>query len=148
MAIIRRRAVIGVRWCVLAVPILLEACAAKPPPQPPVVRTPVFAADMTGGARQCTVSKPVLKDAQEVAATMQVGNDGGWCAIHVARDGKPYAAGLLTTPAAHGTVFIHPVGDDTRIDYTPERGFFGPDAFTVRLIPGNPALHVTVTVTR
>ena len=143
----RRRAVIGARWCVLAVPFLLQACAEKPP-APHVAGTPVFAADMTGGAKQCSASNPVLKDGQTVAATMQLGNDGGWCAIQVARDGKPYAAGLLIARAAHGVVFIHPVGDDTRIDYTPARGFAGPDAFTVKLIPGDPSLHVTVTVVR
>lgn len=79
---------------------------------------------------------------------MQVGNDGGWCAIHVQQDGKPYKAGLLTQTAEHGTVFIHPVGDDTRIDYTPAPGYVGRDNFVVQLIPGNPTIRVTVTVTR
>jgi hypothetical protein len=144
----RRRAIIGARCCVLVVvPFLLQACAEKPA-APRASGTPVFAADVTGGAKQCTVSKPVLKDGQDATATMQVGNDGGWCGISVARDGKSYAAGLLTVPAAHGRVFIHPVGDATRIDYTPDRGFAGPDSFTVKLIPGYPVLRVTVTVTR
>ena len=44
------------------------------------------------------------------------------------------------------TVYIHPVGDDTRIDYTPDLGFSGIDSFVVRLLPGNPVLRVNVTV--
>lgn len=79
---------------------------------------------------------------------MRVGNDGGWCGISVQLDGQPYAAGLLTESPAHGNVFIHPVGDSTRIDYTPEAGFTGTDRFVVQLIPGNAAIRATVTVTR
>lgn len=108
----------------------------------------MFAADMVGGAKQCTASKPELKPGQQASATMQVANDGGWCAVRVALDEHPYAAGLLTTPAEHGKVFIHPVGDATRIDYTPAPGYAGPDAFVVQLIPGDPSLRVAVTVTR
>lgn len=108
----------------------------------------MFSADMVGGAKQCTASTPALKPAQTATATMRVGNDGGWCAIRVQQDGKPYEAGLLTQPAEHGTVFIHPVGDDTRIDYTPALGYVGQDSFVVQLIPGNPSIRVTVAVTR
>lgn len=147
MAIMVRRASSNARWCVLTIPFLLQACAGRPPP-PPVPGPPEYAADLTGGARQCHATEPRLKDGQEVTVSMQVGNDGGWCAIPVARDGKPYAAGLLTVPASHGTVFIHPVGNETRIDYTPAPGFTGTDAFTVKLIPGYPALRVMVSVTR
>ena len=57
---------------------------------------------------------------------MQVGNDGGWCGITVAQDGKPYDAGLLTQAPEHGKVYIHPVGDATRIDYTPDLGSAAP----------------------
>jgi hypothetical protein len=78
---------------------------------------------------------------------MSVGNDGGWCAIHVSQAGPhPYDVGLLTARAAHGIVYVHPVGDDTRIDYTPKKGFTGSDAFNVKLVPGNAELHVTVAV--
>ncbi|HEY3848408.1 MAG TPA: hypothetical protein VGL95_14975 [Acetobacteraceae bacterium] len=77
---------------------------------------------------------------------MQVGNDGGWCAISVALDGKPYNTGLLTQPPEHGAVYIHPVGENTRIDYTPDSGFSGADAFVARLLPGAPTLRVNVTV--
>ena len=147
MARIGRGAAIGLRCCLLAIPFLLQACAEKPPARP-VSTTPVFAADISGGAKRCTASKPQLKPGQQAGASMQVGNDGGWCAIRVALDGHPYAAGLLTMPAQHGKVFIHPVGDDTRIDYTPVPGYAGPDAFAVQLLPGNPSLRVAVTVAR
>ena len=60
---------------------------------------------------------------------------------------KPFEAGLLTVRPRHGTVLIHEVGDDTRIDYTPDRGFAGSDTFAVKLIPGNAAIQIAVTVT-
>jgi Bacterial Ig domain len=108
----------------------------------------VFSVDMTGGARVCVASRPQLISGRTVEATMRMGNDGGWCAISVQLDGQPYDAGLLTESPGHGKVFIHPVGDSTRIDYTPDSGFVGTDRFVVQLIPGNPALGVTATVTR
>jgi Bacterial Ig domain len=123
----------------------LAGCAR---PGPVSYGTPVFSVDMTGGARQCVASHPQLISGTTVEATMRVGNDGGWCGISVQLDGQPYAAGLLTESPAHGKVFIHPVGDSTRIDYTPEAGFTGTDRFVVQLIPGNAAIRATVTVTR
>jgi hypothetical protein len=124
----------------------LAGCARGLSPVPS--GAPVFSVDMTGGARQCVASRPQPISGRTVEATMRVGNDGGWCAINVQLDGQPYEAGLLTEPPAHGKVFIHPVGDSTRIDYTPDPGFAGTDRFVVQLIPGNPAIRVTVTVTR
>ena len=109
---------------------------------------PVYAVDVTGGARQCVASHPQLIAGRSVDATMSVVNDGGWCAISVQLDGQPYAAGLLTGPPARGRVYIHPVGNFTRIDYTPDAGFSGADQFVVQLIPGNPVLRTAVTVTR
>lgn len=109
---------------------------------------PVYAVDMTGGARQCVASRPNLIGGRTTAATMRVANDGGWCAISVQLNGRPYDAGLLTEPPAHGSVYIHPVGNFTRIDYTPDRGFSGADRFVVQLIPGNPVISTNVMVTR
>jgi hypothetical protein len=125
---------------------MLAGCAEKPPTPPPPA-TPVFSADMVGGAKQCDAPRVTLTAGKTAEETMRVGNDGGWCAIAVQLDGKPYAAGLLTDAPEHGTVFIHPVGDSTRIDYTPESGFAGRDSFTVQLIPGSPVIRVNVTVT-
>lgn len=108
----------------------------------------VFAADFAGGAKTCVVPKPTLKDGELTEVAMKVGNDGGWCGITVAQaSGKPFDAGLLTARPEHGKVFIHAVGDATRIDYTPDRGFTGSDAFTVKLVPGNPSVRGVVTVT-
>lgn len=138
----RCRRVVGFAACAV-----LAGCAEKPRPAPPPA-TPVFSADMVGGAKQCDAPHVTLAEGKTAEAAMRVGNDGGWCAIRVQLDGKPYAAGLLNQPPEHGKVFIHPVGDDTRIDYTPELGFTGHDDFVVELIPGNPVIRVSVTVTR
>jgi hypothetical protein len=111
-------------------------------------RLRIFIADITGAAKVCEVPKvdPVAGQTADVA--IKVVNDGGWCGIKVHQDGpKPYGAGLLTARPAHGSVLIHVVGDDTRIDYTPDRRFTGNDSFTVRLVPGNATLQVAVTVT-
>lgn len=107
----------------------------------------VFAADLSGGAKVCNVPpvNVVAGGVSEVA--MKLVNDGGWCGIRVHQDGpKPFDAGLLTTRPAHGSVTIHEVGDDTRIDYTPDRSFAGSDTFVVKLLPGDGMIHMAVTV--
>jgi hypothetical protein len=124
---------------------VLQGCAGNPA-QPAQSQARLFASDFQGGAKACVVSKFELVPGKEVSASMQVGNDGGWCGISVAADGKPYDTGLLTQPPEHGAVYIHPVGENTRIDYTPEPGFSGSDSFVARLLPGNPTLRVNVTV--
>jgi hypothetical protein len=135
-------------WVALALAgAVLQGCAEKPAPPPAQSQTRLFASDFEGGAKSCIVPKIKLDAGKEFSASMQLANDGGWCGITVAQDGKPYEAGLLTQAPEHGNVYIHPVGDDTRIDYTPELGFSGADTFVVTLLPGKPALRVTVTVT-
>ncbi len=115
----------------------------------PVSTTRLFATDQMGAAKSCTVSGlGAPAPGKEVEATMAVGNDGGWCGITVDNGGRPFAAGLLSVRPAHGRVFIHSVGDTTRIDYTPNPGFAGPDGFTVRLLPGEGTLRATVTVAK
>lgn len=126
--------------------VALQGCAEKPAPVAAAPQPRLFAADFQGAAKHCTVSKVALAPGKTADATMQVANDGGWCAISVALDDAPYAAGLLSTPPDHGKVYIHPVGNDTRIDYTPALGFRGSDGFTVTLLPGRPVLQVSVTV--
>ncbi|MGA3398583.1 MAG: Ig-like domain-containing protein [Acetobacteraceae bacterium] len=135
-------------WVALAlVGAVLQGCAEKPPSPPPAQsHARLFASDFEGGARNCDVPKLKLDAGKEFSASMQVGNDGGWCGITVTQGGKPYDAGLLTQAPEHGSVYIHPVGDDTRIDYTPEPGFSGADSFVVKLLPGSPVLRVNVTV--
>jgi hypothetical protein len=115
----------------------LAGCAEKPRVSQHT-SLPVYAIDLQGGAASCTVSKPTLAPGAEAPVTMTVANDGGWCAVAVSQDGPaPFAANLL----------IHGVGDQTRIDYTPERGFTGSDAFAVRLIPGDAVIRAAVSVT-
>ena len=132
----------GAVWVALvAIGALLDGCA-NPPPAP---HNRLFAVDFSGAARSCSAPSPALEPGRTTQVKMQLANDGGWCAITVR--GAPYSAGLLVTPPAHGEVYIHPVGDDMRIDYTPSPGFTGADAFEVKLIPGDPVLQVSVAVT-
>ena len=122
--------------------VLLSGCDT-----PRLARTPVYAVDINGGAKSCTVSPVELSAGKHVVATMAVGNDGGWCGVTVAQSGrKPFSAGLVQTRAKHGQLNIHTVGDDTRVDYIPDPGFTGVDNFAVRLLPGDPVLTVNVTV--
>jgi hypothetical protein len=131
-------------WLTLAATaLLLQACAEKPASAPPIR---MFAVDVAGGAKNCVVPKVTPAAGQQAEAAVKVGNDGGWCGITVSTGGKPYAAGLLETAPAHGKVQIHTVGNDTRIDYTPERGFTGSDAFSVKLIPGDAVIRASVSV--
>lgn len=108
---------------------------------------PVYSVDVQGGAKLCTVPAVSLEAGKTAAASITVGNDGGWCGLLIHQDGpKPYDAGLLTTRPTHGTVTIHSVGDNTRIDYVPDARYTGPDSYVVSLLPGSPVLRVTVTV--
>lgn len=132
-------------WLALAAMVgLLQGCG---PDQ--IVRgskNRLFAADLAGGAKLCQVPKVSPVDNQTIEVPMGLGNDGGLCGLPVQRGGAPFGAGLLTTRATHGAVVIHEVGDFTRIDYTPDRGFSGADSFVVKLIPGNAGIKINVTV--
>jgi hypothetical protein len=108
----------------------------------------MFQADLVGSAKSCTVPQVTPAAGAETPVTINVGNDGGWCAITVNNGGKPFDAGLVLTEPAHGKVYIHTVGDDTRIDYTPDSRFTGSDAFAVRLIPGAAVLRASVSVSQ
>lgn len=125
--------------------LLAAGCQEKAAKQP---RAVVYSEDVTGAAKSCTAPAPKLTAGQENAATMTVGNDGGWCGILLSENDNPFTAGLLTMRPQHGKVFIHTVGDDTRIDYTPTSGYAGPDNFTVTLLPEHTVVKATVTVTR
>lgn len=146
-----------------AMALLVTGCQ-----EPRAPRTPLYAVDFTGGAKTCTTSAVDLTGGKSADATMTLGNDSGWCAITVwqaraaqpggllGRSGtvghKPFAAGLVQARPQHGNLHIHSVGDDTRVDYTPDPGFTGTDRFAVRFLPGNqasgePVLTVSVTVT-
>jgi hypothetical protein len=108
----------------------------------------VYAADLTGAAKSCDVPKITPAAGQTIEGPVKLVNDGGWCGLPVHQDGpKPFDAGLLAARPNHGTVLIHEVGDETRIDYTPDHGFAGTDSFSVKLIPGNATIHVVASVT-
>ncbi len=135
----------GRLWlAIVATAVLLQACAEKGPSGPPAR---VFAADMTGAAKVCTAPPVNPAAGKTIDAAIRLGNDGGWCAITVNNNGRPFDAGLLLAPPRHGKVLIHTVGNDTRIDYTPTARYAGGDAFSVRLIPGDTTIRVAATVT-
>ena len=108
----------------------------------PQSRARVYAADLQGKAAVCTASPVQPEGGKTVTATITTGG-AGWCGLTVADDGKPYGAGLVQRRAEKGRVFIHTVGDDTRVDYTPDAAPVA-DSFTVELVPGNAILAVTV----
>ena len=126
-----------------ATALLLQACAERQPSGPP---PRVFAADMSGAAKVCTAPPVTPAAGHTIDAAIKLGNDGGWCAITVNNNGRPFEAGLLDAMPQHGKVLIHTVGNDTRIDYTPAAKYAGADAFSVRLIPGNATVRVAATV--
>jgi len=130
----------------------LAGCAHEEEAKPAQTTAFVYSADLQGAAKLCTAPQQLTPPSgQPAAVSMVVGNDGGWCGIGVADTAahpypEPYAAGLLTGRPAHGKVYVHTVGHQTRIDYTPDRAFAGADRFTVALLPGDAALHVSVSV--
>jgi hypothetical protein len=122
--------------------LLLQGCGPRGPGGSGVR---LYEADMKGGAKTCEVSKTAPVAGKTTDATMKVGSDGGWCGLYVQNGGRPFDAGLLTARAQHGTPFVHTVGTETRIDYTPDFGFAGADTFTIQLLPGDATLRVAVT---
>lgn len=139
------------RWSLLALPVALAACSNKPAEvAAPRQVLPVYAVDLTGGAKLCTTPDIVaVKPGETAEAAITIGNDGGWCAIRVAQEGpKPFDFGLVARAdrPAHGRLNVHAVGDYTRLTYTPDPGYVGPDAFLVELRPGAAKVKVAVTV--
>lgn len=112
-------------------------------------RLPVYAADVAGGAKVCETPNVNPAAGKTIDLSIRAGNGGGWCGLSVHQDGpKPFDAGLLTSRPEHGSVTIHSVGDNTRIDYVPDAGYVGPDAYGVTLLPGSSVLKVTVSVVK
>jgi hypothetical protein len=138
------------RFLPLAGLLALGACVDTTPAGPARPPARVFAFDQQGKAAKCAVQvaeRPA--DGATVTGTMAVLNDRGWCGVELLRPvpgWEPFLYGLLTKRAEHGTVTIHTVGDTTRADYLPDVGYAGPDAFTLKLAPGNAVVQVAVTV--
>ncbi|MDN3566886.1 hypothetical protein ACFQY5_26525 [Paeniroseomonas aquatica] len=126
----------------------LAGCAEPQATRRAAPTTRVYANDLAGGAKLCTVQQPVsLTAGQPTETTMVLDNDGGWCGILVSQPGpKPFDLGLVETRPTNGRLHIRKVGDNTRVDYIPNAAFGGSDAFAVRLMPGGATLRVAVTV--
>jgi hypothetical protein len=107
----------------------------------------IFQTDMVGGARVCQTQPASPADGQNIQVPMQVSNEGGWCGIALQRGGVPFDSYLMVSRAQHGRVFAHRVGGNTRVDYTPDKGFVGADTFTIRMIPGDATVKAAVNVT-
>ena len=120
---------------------LVQGCT---PPAPVTGSTTrVYATDLQGKAAVCNVPSVKPADGKTETATMVTGG-GGWCGIPVEMAGnQPYAAGLVERRPERGKVFVHTVGDDTRIDYIPS-GAVSADSFSVQLVPGDAIVTVSV----
>ena len=129
----------------LAAGIALSGCAIKPAPTEQAVDL-----QNEGIAKTCTPS--TVDTAAGTPATITMTNDG-WCGVFVAeKDQRPFSLGLVKARPAHGRVYIQPVNQQTRIEYTANAAYVGADAFTVSLrsrTEGTPdtMLRVNVTVT-
>jgi hypothetical protein len=134
----------GTAWIgLLAIAALIQGCA-----QPAGVWNGIFAADVAGAAKTCVAQPATPPAGQTVLDQMQMSDEGGWCGIIATHDGHAFDSYLLVTRPSHGKIYVHHVGTQTRIDYTPDKGFTGTDSFAVRMIPGDAVIQGAVTVTR
>lgn len=129
----------------IAAALLLAACVQKQVAAPPGPNV------NEGIASVCKPSDPTLVPGAVAQAQMQMGNDGGWCAVRVSDAGQPFVVGLVHDRPAHGRVVIRAAGNQTFLDYVPAPGYSGPDSFTAILRPhaqgqADSQVHVTVTV--
>ena len=132
-------------WGALALTALLVQGCEQPRQ---VSTTRLYAIDQAGGAKICNAPKAQPADGQVTELPMSLTNDGGWCGLLVSKAGRPYSAGLLTARPKDGKVYVHTVGDEMRIDYTPNPGFAGNDSFLVKLVPGDGSVRVNVAVAK
>ncbi len=151
MSMPRKPALVAARVSVLFALAFVAGCVEKPSTAASGVK--LYAFDLAGAARRCAAPADVkLAPGQETQVAMSVSNEGGWCAFKVDQSDaklggpKPFAASLVTVRAAHGKVYIHTVGNDTRVDYTPDARYAGPDGFTIEMLPGELSIHTNVTV--
>ena len=121
----------------------LAACAQQAA-GPTGSRNTIYATDLAGKAASCTAPDVSLAQGKDSTGTIATGG-GGWCGINVTLDGNALTAGLLTQAPRSGRVYIHTVGDATRVDYTPAAGTAAADTFAVKFIPGDETMQVTVT---
>jgi hypothetical protein len=134
----------------LAASVLLASCApkqaapaAEPDALPPHAGPPP--------AASCTVAPFHVADGGTTAVNMTLGNDGGYCAATLtAASGRPFDAPLVPVKPLHGTPRVVRYNGRTSVEYTPDPGFSGHDAFVVKLIlrgqPGYTVLNMSVDV--
>ncbi len=106
-------------------------------------RNPVYSFDLAGKAPVCTAPEVHLTQGQDATGTIATGG-GGWCGIAVTLNGNALAAPEQVQAPRFGRVYVHLVGDVTRVDYTPT-GRPEADSFAVRFIPGDETMRVTVS---
>jgi hypothetical protein len=71
------------------------------------------------------------------AATMEIGNDGGWCGWYDdLQDGTHWFRSIVAEAPAHGQLRVRRDFERVHVEYSANPGYLGPDAFAVRLGPG------------
>ena len=121
--------------------LALAGCAEQSGPA--ASRNRIYSVDLSGKAAECTAPAVKLTAGQPVTATIAT-SGGGWCGIPVTLSGDALTAGLITQPPSKGRVYVHTVGDETRVDYTPTAAATA-DAFAVQFLPGDEMMRVTVS---
>ena len=130
-----------------AAAIALQGCATQAPP------AQLAGEDVDGIAKTCTASPVDLSKGATASATIAMTNDG-WCAVRaVEADGRPFQLGLVRGRPEHGRVLIQQVSGRTRIEYTADARYVGPDRFTIVLRSKSASapdatVQVAVTVTK
>ncbi len=132
----------------IAIPCLaalaLTACAEQGAGPAVGSRNPTYAIDLAGKAPNCTAPAVELAPGKDATGAIMTGG-GGWCGIAVTKAGNAVTAALLTQAPRSGHVFVHTVGDVTRVDYIPAAGAVAPETFAVKFIPGDETMRVTVS---
>ena len=129
---------------IAAAAIGLTSCA----PQAPV--TQVASEDLNVGiAKTCTAPPIDLTSSVTANAIIDMTNDG-FCAVRTKeKSGQPWALGLVRSRPQHGRVLIQKLGGETRIEYSADDRYVGPDRFTVALrsaTPNTPDATVQIAV--
>ncbi len=132
------------RILALTAPLLAASCAGLQPDSPGALQPQAIQGS-------CTVKKFYLLNLTAVHTDMAVRNDGLPCSFTILNPNLQIVttAALVTEPAAHGQAGASTGGYGVRqalASYTPQRGYAGPDHFTVTLEPNDRAISVAVTV--
>ncbi len=116
---------------------LFEVSAPAPPPPPP------------GPCKVEFQASELVHIALEKHIKMTLGAGLASCRAREWRDGfRAYDTSIVGEQPQHGRVLIanDESNSHTEIFYYPERGFVGQDRFSYRLLPGNGARYVEVTI--